>query len=124
MNQLYVICSTNQIADAHGIGFALMKKDTTGEPKPWHIIITRKGNNFYGFENVCPHQGERLDSRPGHFMDEEENFLECGVHRAKFDMDTGECFIGPCQGKGLPKLQLVIDDGDVCVTGVELFEEE
>jgi nitrite reductase/ring-hydroxylating ferredoxin subunit len=125
MNELYVICGTNEIADAVGIGFTLMKKEPNGEPKPWHILIARKGKNFYGYENACPHQGERLDiNNPGHFMDEDENFLECGVHQAKFDLDTGKCFIGPCQGKSLPTLQLVVDDGDLCITGVELFEAD
>ena len=124
MGELYVICGTNEIADAQATGFSLMKKDEAGEAKTWHILITRKGNNFYGYENACPHQGERLDQIPGQFLDDEQNFITCGKHHAQFDLDGGLCFIGPCQGKHLPPLQLVIDDGDVCVTGVELDEAD
>ena len=60
----------------------------------------------------------------GQFLDDEENFLTCGTHHAQFDLDTGDCFIGPCQGKRLPTLSLIIDDGDICITGVELAEDD
>ncbi len=123
MGELYAICETRQIEDGEASGFLLMRIELTGEPKPWPIIITRKGNNFYGFENACPHKGERLDANPGVFLDEEGNFLSCGHHGAQFDLDTGECFIGPCRGQSLKPITLVVDEGDVCVTDVELAEE-
>ncbi len=124
MGELYVVCRTIEIDDGQATGFVLSKASETGEPKPWPILISRKGNQFFGFENVCPHKGARLDTRPGQFMDEEGNFIVCGEHNAQFDLDTGLCFIGPCQGKSLTPITLVIDDGDVCLTGVELAEED
>jgi nitrite reductase/ring-hydroxylating ferredoxin subunit len=122
MDELFVICRTVEIEDGEATGFVLMKADAGGDAAPWPILITRKGNNFYGFENACPHEGTRLDTSPGSFMDEENNFIECGRHHAQFDIDTGECFIGPCQGARLTPIKLVIDDGDVCVTGVMLAD--
>ena len=99
MSELYAICQNGQIEDGDATGFLLMRITSTGEPKPWPILITRKGNNFYGFENVCPHKEEQLDSNnPGSFLDEDGNFLTCQNHGAQFDLDTGKCFIGPCQG--------------------------
>jgi nitrite reductase/ring-hydroxylating ferredoxin subunit len=83
-----------------------------------------RSNQFFGFENACPHQGWRLDTRPGEFLDGEGNFITCGNHHAQFDPDTGHCFIGPCQGQHLTPITLVIDDGDVCLTGVQLAEED
>jgi Ferredoxin subunits of nitrite reductase and ring-hydroxylating dioxygenases len=124
MSELYAICQNGEIEDGQGTGFTLMRLDEGGEPQPWSILITRKGNNFYGFENKCPHQGEKLDTQPGNFMDEEGNFLTCGHHGAQFDLDTGECFIGPCQGRKLTPISIVIDDGDVCVTDVQLAEDD
>jgi nitrite reductase/ring-hydroxylating ferredoxin subunit len=122
MDELFVICRTVEIEDGMASGFVLMKAEESGDAAPWPILITRKGNNFYGFENSCPHEGTRLDTQPGSFMDEEGNFIECGRHHAQFDIDTGECFIGPCQGRRLTPIKLVIDDGDVCVTGVLLAD--
>ena len=65
-----------------------------------------------------------MDTRPGEFLDDEGNFITCGNHHAQFDPDTGHCFIGPCQGQRLTPITLVIDDGDVCLTGVQLAEED
>jgi nitrite reductase/ring-hydroxylating ferredoxin subunit len=124
MDELFAICQTGEIEDGDASGFTLMRIEETGEPKPWSILITRKGNQFFGFENKCPHRGERLDANPGQFLDEEGNFLACGQHGAQFDLDTGHCFMGPCQGKDLTPIKLVIDDGDVCLTGIELAEED
>lgn len=124
MDELFAICRTNEIDEDQASGFWLARRGESGEAIPWPILITRKGNNFYGFENVCPHGGERLDTTPGEFMDMDGNFLTCGRHRAQFDPDTGLCFIGPCQGKSLTPVTVIIDDGDVCITGVELAEED
>jgi nitrite reductase/ring-hydroxylating ferredoxin subunit len=123
MSELFAICRTFEISDGEARGFNLSKMEN-GQAKPWPIFITRKGNGYYGFENSCPHQGLPLDVTPGEFLDEDGNFLTCGHHQSQFDLDTGHCFIGPCQGKDLPKITLVIDDGDVCVTDVELAEED
>jgi nitrite reductase/ring-hydroxylating ferredoxin subunit len=124
MDTLFAICATYAVDDGQAAGFMLMRKQLDGGAKPWPILITRKGHNFFGFENACPHQGLRLDTVPGEFMDEEGNFITCGNHQAQFDLDTGHCFIGPCQGQALTPIRLIIDDGDVCLTGVDLAEED
>jgi nitrite reductase/ring-hydroxylating ferredoxin subunit len=123
MDELFVICRTVEIEDGEATGFVLMRAEESGEAQPWPILVTRKGNNFYGFENSCPHEGLRLDVQPGEFMDEDRNFITCGRHGAQFDIDTGHCFIGPCQGRQLTPIKIVIDEGDVCLTGVLLAEE-
>lgn len=124
MAELFAICRTAEIADSQAAGFVLSLKDESGTAKPWPIVVTNKGTRYYGFENACPHHGLRLDATPGQFLDHDGNFITCGQHRAQFDLDTGHCFIGPCQGQHLKPIELVIDDGDVCVTGVELAEED
>jgi nitrite reductase/ring-hydroxylating ferredoxin subunit len=124
---LFAICSTFEIEDFSARGFVLQKaveKDGAKVGEPWRIVITRKGRNFYGFENVCPHQGKRLDAGLEEFMDEAGNFLVCRHHGAQFDLDEGKCFSGPCQGQALTPIKIVVDDGDVCVAGVELFDED
>lgn len=123
MDDLFVICRTGHIEDGQATGFVLMRAYDNGDTNPWPIIITRKGKNFYGFENSCPHEQLRLDTSPGNFLDESGNFLECGQHHSQFDLDTGHCFIGPCQGGKLTPLSLVVDDGDLCITGVMLADE-
>jgi nitrite reductase/ring-hydroxylating ferredoxin subunit len=124
MDALYAICSTFEIDDNDARGFVLKKATEDGAGEVWPILISRKGKNYYGFENVCPHQGVRLDGGSGELMDDEGNFVVCRQHGAQFDLDTGKCFSGPCQGQALTPIKVVVDDDDVCVTGVELAEED
>jgi nitrite reductase/ring-hydroxylating ferredoxin subunit len=123
MEELFVICRTVEIQEEDVRGFVLARRTEAGT-KPWPILITRKGGKFFGYENACPHQGARLDAVPGNFLDDEGNFITCGHHHAQFDLDTGHCFIGPCQGAKLPPLSLVIDDGDVCIVDASLADED
>jgi nitrite reductase/ring-hydroxylating ferredoxin subunit len=124
MDELFAICRTFEIDDHDARGFVLKRVVADGESERWPIIVTRKGQVFYGFENKCPHAGERLDVNSGEFMDEAGNFLVCSKHGAQFDLDTGFCFSGACQNKSLTPIKIVVDDGDVCVTGVLLAEED
>ena len=124
MNEVFVVCRTLEIDDGQAAGFVLARAEESGGSSPWPILITRKAYQFFGFENACPHQGLRLDTTPGEFLDEEGNFITCGNHNAQFDLDTGHCFIGPCQGHRLTPIALVIDDGDICLKGIPLVEED
>lgn len=123
MDDLFVICEVAEVQEEDVRGFVLARLEGQ-KIAPWPILVTRKGGKIYGYENVCPHSGSRLDVVPGQFMDEEGNFLRCGLHGALFDLDGGQCFIGPCQGKALNPIHLIIDEGDVCITGVPLTDED
>jgi hypothetical protein len=48
----------------------------------------------------------------------------CGKHGALFDITTGICVDGPCRGDGLEPVKVVEVDGDICVTGVALVDDE
>jgi nitrite reductase/ring-hydroxylating ferredoxin subunit len=114
MEELFVICRAVEVQEEEVRGFTLARM-VEERLEPWRLMIARKGGSFYAFENVCPHAGSRLDTVPGEFMDEEGNFIRCGKHGAMFDLDTGKCFIGPCQGEALTPIRLILDDGDLCI---------
>ncbi|CAN5243409.1 Rieske 2Fe-2S domain-containing protein [soil metagenome] len=124
MAELFAICETRDVQEEEVRGFTLARLDDDGAQQPWPILITRKGGRYFGYENACPHEGSRLDTAPGEFMDEEGNFIACGKHKAMFDLDSGHCFIGPCQGKALVPLTLIIDDGDICIVDAQLTDED
>jgi nitrite reductase/ring-hydroxylating ferredoxin subunit len=122
--ELFAICETRDVQEEEVRGFTLARLDADGTQRPWPILITRKGGRYFGYENACPHEGTRLDTAPGEFMDEEGNFIACGKHKAMFDLDSGHCFIGPCQGKALSALTLILDDGDICLSDERLTDED
>ncbi|HZM08341.1 MAG TPA: Rieske (2Fe-2S) protein, partial [Methylocella sp.] len=50
--------------------------------------------------------------------------LRCGRHGARFEIDTGICVDGPCQGASLESVALAVIQGDVCLCGIALVEDD
>jgi nitrite reductase/ring-hydroxylating ferredoxin subunit len=123
IQEIFAICSVDAIADRRCKPFTLLRVDHDGRTVPWQILILRWGRAFYGYVNRCPHQGTPLNFEANQFFDPTRNFLMCGKHGAQFDIKSGACMEGACQGQGLAPLQLITVDGDICVSGVRLVEE-
>ena len=120
----YVICGMNDIPSRKAKGFQLMRVDEDGGKRPWSIVVVRWGRQVFGYVNKCPHDGVNLDWERNQFLDPNGIRLMCGKHGALFDLGTGQCVDGPCKGRGLQPVALSILDGDICVTGVTLEEDE
>lgn len=120
--EIYAVCSVDAIPDQRCKPFTLLRLED-GRAAPWQVIILRWGRKFFGYVNRCPHQGSPLNFEPNQLFDPSRRFLMCGRHGAQFDVKTGACIEGPCQGQILAPLQLVIDDGDICIAGVTLVEQ-
>ena len=45
-------------------------------------------------------------------------------HQAKFEMNTGLCTDGPCKGAHLKRIPAKVLDGEVCVSGITLLDED
>ena len=75
------------------------------------IFILRKGNDVFGYENSCPHARHPLDWTPGQFLDPSGHRLQCSSHGARFRIVDGYCVAGPCKGKYLRTVALVVEGG-------------
>lgn len=121
----YAICAMSDIPSQRAQGFVLMRvDDATGQERAWPIIVVRWGRQVFGYVNRCPHGGVPLDWERNSFLDPNGTRLMCGKHGALFDLGTGLCIDGLCKGQGLLPVALSIVDGDICVTGVRLAEDE
>ena len=121
----YAICSMNDIPSQKARGFQLMLADESGAKRPWPVVVVRWGKQVFGYVNKCPHDGVNLDWERNIFLDPNYGIrLMCGKHGALFDLGTGMCVEGPCKGRGLQPVALSVLDGDICVTGVTLVEED
>lgn len=120
-NELYVICGRKEIGDRRGKSFPLMRRWDDGKLRPWDVFIVRKGKEYFAYENACPHSGQRLDWEKNNFY--EPNYMKvlmCGKHGAQFDVETGVCIAGPCEGQKLTSIICIVDEDDVCLHGINI----
>jgi|SRR6516165_10737140 nitrite reductase/ring-hydroxylating ferredoxin subunit len=118
---IYVICDRRDVRDRMGKSFPVMRVWDDGQLRPWDIFICRFGKTYHAYVNNCPHQEVRLDWEKNNFF--EPNYLKvlmCGKHGSQFDVETGVCISGPCEGKQLEKILCFLDEDDVCITGVNI----
>ncbi len=120
----YAICGLNDIPNRRAKAFQLLRRAEHGGEKAFSILVVRWGDRAFGYINQCPHQGVNLDWERNQFLDPSGLRLMCGKHGALFEIGTGRCVDGPCQGQGLEPVSISVIDGDICVSGVELVEDD
>jgi nitrite reductase/ring-hydroxylating ferredoxin subunit len=78
-----------------------------------YIALFKVDNQVHAYLNTCPHQGRSLNWAPDQFLLGDDGKLVCPHHGACFDISTGECTSGPCEGASLTRLECVIVNGIV-----------
>ena len=78
------------------------------------IFITQRDGSFYAYQNVCPHLQVELEFLENQFLDQDQEFIQCSTHGALFEVETGLCISGPCQGDTLEKVNIKVhSDGGI-----------
>jgi nitrite reductase/ring-hydroxylating ferredoxin subunit len=122
---VYVVCASDMIERGGAKSFSLSRIDESGKSRPFPIVVVRTyGNDYVGYVNSCPHDGVWLNIGAGEFFTPDRAFLKCGRHGATFEIESGLCIRGPCTGKNLQPIALAVVDGDVCLCGVTLVEDD
>lgn len=88
------------------------------------IIVLRKEGRLHAWLDACPHypQGTPMAWRSNAYLNGDGTHIACHSHGALFDMQTGECVLGPCLGQGLTRVELTVNEqGEVFAA---LTEEE
>jgi nitrite reductase/ring-hydroxylating ferredoxin subunit len=58
------------------------------------VIALRRGEVFFAYRNICPHQGLPLDDiRDGILSTDRQRFV-CSAHSASFSVETGQALRG------------------------------
>ena len=123
--EVFVICATDAVERGGARAFSLSRIDASGENRPFPIVVVRTHDNAYlGYVNACPHDGVWLNIGSGDFFTPDRAFLRCGRHGATFEIDSGVCIEGPCNGKSLQPIALAVVDGEVCLCGERLVEDD
>lgn len=112
------LCRCSDIPDGRSHGF-----DPMGKGKDTMFIV-RKGVNFYAYQNDCPHYDyARMAWKKNEFLNGDHTMITCSAHGALFEISTGKCTIGPCIGKNLTPIELVIKDEKIWFIPHALTEE-
>ena len=78
-----------------------------------YIALFRLGDGVQAYLNTCPHQGRSLNWAPDQFLIGKDGKLVCPHHGACFDINSGACVSGPCEGASLTSVDIELRDGMV-----------
>jgi nitrite reductase/ring-hydroxylating ferredoxin subunit len=84
---------------------------------PFTGFVVRQGDAVFAYQNHCSHAGHPLNWQPEDFLTKDQSAIICASHGAMYEIASGLCFAGPCQGKSLQHVDVKIRDGVVYVTG-------
>ena len=79
----------------------------------FQMFVVRRGARLEGWLNRCPHAGHPMDFPPDQFFSLDRTRLRCASHGAEFDFDSGACVAGPCLGRSLLPVPVILEDGVV-----------
>jgi len=115
----YPVCSLGQLAHAECLEFTLPAELTHQAADTNPILIEAFALNwqgqYYCYSNSCPHTNVNLNWTANQFFDLDTQYIQCSLHGALFDPQSGLCLRGPCLGESLIALPILIQDGVVSV---------
>ena len=109
--QFIRLCHADDIAEGHSRGF-----DPHAEGQD-SVMVVRHGGRLHAWRDACPHHGGTpMAWWKDHYLNAASTRIVCASHGAQFDIETGECTLGPCMGQRLQKVELVITgEREVCI---------
>ncbi len=106
------LCQADEIGEGQSRGF---DPHESGEDT---MFVVRWGGVLQAWRNACPHvDGAPMAWRKNAYLNADGSRIVCHAHGAEFLPDSGTCVQGPCIGKRLTAVPIVIDArGDLLVT--------
>ena len=111
MSYFSVLFSLDEIADGDSRGFSF---EAGGEIVEGFLV--RLGDRLFAYRNNCPHTGAPLDWMPDRFLDVKGEYIQCALHGALFEIDTGYCVHGPCVNRSLTPLSIEKKGGQIVLS--------
>lgn len=106
------ICEIKSLAEGSAKEFLVKRDDFE---KDAFLIHFKQG--YYAYENSCPHTGVSLNWQKEQFFSFDGCFLQCSLHGALFEPNSGECIRGPCLGERLKAINILIENDVVYHSG-------
>jgi nitrite reductase/ring-hydroxylating ferredoxin subunit len=95
------LCSIAEVAEGQARGFVVPGLGRK-------VVVVRNGGRVFGYLDSCPHYegGTPMAWRTDRYLNGDGTHLACHSHGALFDLETGECVLGPCLGQSLTRVPL------------------
>jgi len=97
------LCKISDINENSSKGFSFSEKEDEQE-----IFIVKRDGEFYAYKNLCPHTGASLNWQADVFLDYDEFYIQCAIHGARFEVETGLCVWGPCVNRSLMTVDIEV----------------
>ncbi|MBF0371063.1 MAG: Rieske 2Fe-2S domain-containing protein [Magnetococcales bacterium] len=113
-----VLCSLDELPESGGKEFHFGKGK-----RPFRLFVLRHAGGIRGYVNACSHfPGTPLNpNNIGNFLDTHNpEQIYCGVHGSRFDIETGGCLSGDCDGDGLEPVPVEVMEGQLVIGEGEL----
>lgn len=89
-----------------------------GDDRLAQVMVVRRGTKVFAYEDVCPHIPLPLEQLGGKVLASDGRRIYCANHGALFDIESGLCIKGLCEGKSLIPFPVTLK-GDVIVRPCE-----
>lgn len=93
------ICQTDDIAEGKALGV---------EVDGAALFLVKRNGEIYCYQNACPHLGVELEWTEHEFLDPDGQLIQCHLHGALFEIESGHCISGPCAGDALRAIPIEI----------------
>lgn len=80
---------------------------------PVRGFVVRVPDGVRAYINRCAHLHYPLNYLPDEFLTYDRRFIQCSMHGARFEKETGLCVSGPCLGRSLVAVPVYIDSQGV-----------
>jgi nitrite reductase/ring-hydroxylating ferredoxin subunit len=74
------------------------------------LVMTLRNGQVRAFVNSCPHMGVPLNASGDKITTFDDTLLICTMHGAMFEFDSGNCIGGPCAGRSLQSVDIIVEN--------------
>lgn len=78
-------------------------------------FVVKKEGKYYAYRNVCRHLPIALDIGDSGVFTHDNKYLQCHLHGAVYEIETGLCIGGPCEGASLGTLPFAEEEDAIFV---------
>jgi nitrite reductase/ring-hydroxylating ferredoxin subunit len=79
------------------------------------MFVVRRGEDVYGYLNICPHYSSPLNARGSQFLNEDRTLIRCTSHFAEFRIEDGYGVRGAAERCWLDPVPVRVEDGMVVI---------